>query len=98
MKLTINVTKEELLQAAENLINDQLDEDTFADLNAIGYASAERIAKIIKNHLESMIENIIGNPEDYLNPEEINQANKYVYLTDHAYRKMMDRDIPYPPK
>jgi hypothetical protein len=90
MKLTINVTKEELLQAAENLINDQLDEDTFADLNAI--------AKIIKNHLESMIENIIGNPEDYLNHEEINQANKYVYLTDHAYRKMMDRDIPYPPK
>ncbi|MGL5075508.1 MAG: hypothetical protein ACRDBG_06650 [Waterburya sp.] len=89
MKLIINITKEELLQAAENFINDQLDEDTFADLNAI--------ANIIKNHLEVTIENIICNPEDYLNPEEKEQANKYVYLTDHAYRKMMDRDIPYPP-
>jgi hypothetical protein len=90
MKLIIKVTKEELIQAAENLIYDQLDEDNFADLEAI--------AKIIKNHLESMIENIICNPEEYLNPEEKNQANKYVYLTDYAYRKMMDRDIPYPPK
>jgi hypothetical protein len=89
MKLKIIVTKDELIQAAENLIYDQLDEDNFADLDAI--------ANIIKNHLEVTIENIICNPEEYLKPEEKNQANKYVYLTDYAYRKMMDRDIPYPP-
>jgi hypothetical protein len=89
MKLKIIVTKDELIQAAENLIYDQLDEDNFANLDAI--------ANIIKNHLEVTIENIICNPEEYLNPEEKNQANKYVYLTDYAYRKMMDRDIPYPP-
>jgi CO dehydrogenase/acetyl-CoA synthase gamma subunit (corrinoid Fe-S protein) len=90
MKLIINVTKEELIQAAENLIYDQLDEDNFADLEAI--------ANIIKNRLEIIIEDVIIEPKKHLKPEELDQVDKHVYLTDYAYRKMIDRDIPYPPK
>lgn len=90
MNLSINVSQEDILQAVENLIHDKIDEDTFANEQAI--------ASIIKNHLQVTIENIICNPEEYLNPEEKNQVDKCFYLTDYAYRKMMDRDIPYPPK
>ena len=88
MKLEITVTKEELLQAVENLIYDQLDEDTFSD--------DEAIATIIKEHIESKIEDIISNPENHLNSDELSRVNKNVFLSDKAYRKMMDRDIPYP--
>jgi hypothetical protein len=88
MKLEITVTKEELLQAAENLIYDQLDEDTFSD--------DEAIATIIKEHIESKIEDIISNPENHLNSDELSRVNKNVFLSDKAYKKMMDRDIPYP--
>ena len=88
MKLAITVTKDELIQAVENLIYDRLDEDTFSD--------DEAIAEIIKQHIESIIEDIISNPEQHLNSDELSRVNKYVYLSDKAYQKMMDRDIPYP--
>ena len=88
MNLTITVTKDELLQAVENLIYDQLGEDTFSD--------DEAIANIIKQHIESKIEDIISNPEDHLNSDELSRVNKFVYLSNNAYIKMMDRDIPYP--
>ena len=88
MKLEIIVTKEELLQAVENLIYDQLDEDTISD--------DEAIANIIKQHIELKIEDIISNPENHLNSDELSRVNQNVYLSDRAYRKMMDRDIPYP--
>ena len=56
MKLIITVTPDELIQAAENLIYLQsLDKDTEAD--------EEAIANIIKQHLESEIEERITNPE-----------------------------------
>lgn len=90
MNLTITVTKDELLQAAENLIYEQLDEDTLYDNDAI--------ASIIKNHIELKIEDIISNPENHLNSEELSRVNKFVYLTDKAYKKVMNRDIPYPAK
>ncbi|MBE9044948.1 hypothetical protein IQ255_11105, partial [Pleurocapsales cyanobacterium LEGE 10410] len=51
MKPEIIVTKEDLYQAVENLIYGQLDEDTFSD--------DEAIATIIKQHIESKIEDII---------------------------------------
>ena len=95
MKLEIIVTKEELLQAAENLIYDQLDEDTFSDDEAMPSASFA-IATIIKEHIESKIEDIISNPENYLNSDELSRVNQNVFLSDKAYKKMMDRDIPYP--
>ena len=88
MKLEITVTPKDLYQAVENLIYDQLDEDTFSD--------DEAIATIIKQHIESKIEDIISNPEDYLSPDELSRVNQNVFLSDKAYRKMMDRDIPYP--
>jgi len=88
MKLTITVTQEELLQAVENLIYDKLDEDTISDDQAI--------ATIIKQHIESKIEDIISNPESHLSSDELSRVNKCVYLSDKAYKKMMDRDIPYP--
>ena len=88
MKIEIIVTTEELYQAVENLIYDQLDEDTFSD--------DEAIATIIKQHIESKIEDIISNPEDYLSSDELSRVNQNVFLSDKAYRKMMERDIPYP--
>lgn len=88
MKLEIIVTKEDLYQAVENLIYDQLDEDTFSD--------DEAIATIIKQHIEFLIEDIISSPEDYLSSDELLRVNQNVYLSDNAYKKMMDRDIPYP--
>ncbi|MDJ0589865.1 MAG: hypothetical protein QNJ72_07695 [Pleurocapsa sp. MO_226.B13] len=88
MKLEITVTKEDLYQAVENLIYDQLDEDTFSN--------DEAIAIIIKQHIESQIEDIISNPENHLNSDELSRVNQNVYLSDNAYKKMMDRDIPYP--
>ena len=87
MNFTITVTKEELLQAVENLIYDKLDEDTFSD--------DEAIATIIKQHLESKIEDVISNPENHLNRDELLKVDKHIYLSNHAYKKMMDRDIPY---
>ena len=87
MNLTITVTKDELLQAVENLIYDQLDEDTLSD--------DEAIANIIKEHIESKIEDIISNPENHLSSDELSRVNKFVYLSDKAYKKMMDRDLPY---
>lgn len=88
MKLTITVTEEELLQAAENLVYEKLNKDTFCDEKAI--------ANIIKEHLELKIEEVISNPEDHLNPDELSKVNQQIYLSDHAYKKMMNRDIPYP--
>ncbi|MGL6344735.1 MAG: hypothetical protein ACRC80_36990 [Waterburya sp.] len=88
MELTITVTKEELLQAAENLIYNELDEDTFSN--------DEAIATIIKEHIEFLIEDIISNPENHLNADELSRVNQNVFLSDKAYKKMMDRDIPYP--
>lgn len=88
MKPEIIVTKEDLYQAVENLIYDQLDEDTFSD--------DEAIATIIKQHIESKIEDMISSPEDYLSSDELSRVNQNVFLSDKAYKKMMDRDIPYP--
>lgn len=88
MNFVITVTKEELLQAVENLIYDKLDEDTFSD--------DEAIATIIKEHLESMIENLISDPEKHLNSDELSRVNQCISLSPSAYKKMMDRDIPYP--
>ena len=89
MKLIITVTPDELIQAAENLIYLQsLDKDTEAD--------EEAIANIIKQHLESEIEERITNPEKYLKPEEWEEVNKCFVMSPTAFKKMMDRDIPYP--
>ncbi len=89
MELSIEVTKEELLQAAENLIYTQsLDKDTEVD--------EEAIAKIIKKHLEGVIEDILSDPENYLKPDEWSEVNKCFMMSYSAYRKMMEQDIPYP--
>lgn len=89
MKLSIEVTKEDLMQAAENLIYTQsLDRDTEAD--------EEAIALVIKEHLEKAIEEILSNPEKYLTPNEWQQINKCFVMNYSAYIKMMNRDIPYP--
>lgn len=88
MELTITVTKEELLQAVENLIYNELDEDTFSN--------DEAIATIIKEHIEFLIEDIISNPENHLNTDELSRVNQHIYLSERAYKKMMDQDIPYP--
>ena len=88
MKLTIEVTEEELMQAAENLVYTQsLDKDTEADYEAV--------ARIIKEHLEKAIENILSDPENYLKPDEWSQVNKCFVMSYSAYRKMMEQDIPY---
>lgn len=89
MKLIIEVTEEELMQAAENLIYDLvLDKDTEADYEAI--------AVIIKEHLEKAVEDILSNPEKYLKPDEWSEVNKCLLMSYSAYRKMMEQDIPYP--
>lgn len=89
MKLEITITPEELLQAASNLVFEQnLDKDTEAD--------EEAIALIIKEHLEKAIEDILSDPENYLKPDEWSQVNKCFVMSPDAYKKMMDRDIPYP--
>lgn len=97
MKLTINVTKEELLQAAENLVYTQsLDKDTEAETEACREADLCEIAVVIKEHLEKAIEDILSNPENYLKAEEWEQVNKCFVMNYSAYKRMMDRDIPYP--
>lgn len=89
MKLEIIITKEELLQAAENLVYTQsLDKDT--------EANEEAIALVIKEHLEKAIEDILSDPENYLKPDEWSQVNKCFIMSPDAYKRMMDRDIPYP--
>lgn len=89
MKLAIEVTEEELMQAAENLIYDLvLDKDTEADEKAI--------AVIIKEHLEKAVEDILSNPEKYLKPDEWSEVNKCLLMSYSAYIKMMEQDIPYP--
>ena len=88
MKLEITITKEELLQAAENLVYTQsLDKDTEVD--------EEAIAGIIKEHLEKVIEDILSDPENYLKPKEWTEVNKCFTMPYSAYQKMMEQDIPY---
>lgn len=68
MELSIEVTRDELIQAAQNLIYDLvLDKDTEAD--------EEAIAVIIKEHLESAIEERLSNPDQYLKPNEWSQVS-----------------------
>jgi hypothetical protein len=89
MKLSIEITSDELIQAAQNLIYTQsLDKDTEAD--------EEAIALIIKQHLESVIEDILSNAEKYLKPEEWTQVNNCFTMNYFAYQKLMNQDIPYP--
>ena len=89
MELSITVTKEELIQAAQNLVYTQsLNEDTEADEKAI--------ALIIKQHLESAIEDILSDTEKYLKPDEWSQVNQHFVMSPKAYQKLMNRDIPYP--
>ena len=89
MKLSIEVTQDELIQAAQNLIYTQsLDEDT--------EANEEAIALVIKQHLECVIEDILSDAEKYLKPDEWSQINKCFVMKYSAYKKMMEQDIPYP--
>lgn len=93
MKLTIEVTEEELMQAAENLVYTQsLDKDTEADYEAIAVIIKEHLKKA----LEKAIENILSDPENYLKSDEWSEVNKCFIMSYSAYQKMMDRDIPYP--
>lgn len=93
MELVIKVTTEELDQAVENLvyfiINSQnLNEDVEIDERAI--------ALVIKQHLESRIEEILSDPENHLNKDEMSEIEKYFSMPYSAYLKMMERDISYP--
>lgn len=88
MNFIITVTKAEVLQAVENLVYEKLDEDTLSD--------DEAIAIIIKEHLELLIENVISEPEKHLSTDELSKVDRHIYLSEHAYKKMMDRDIPRP--
>jgi hypothetical protein len=89
MKLSIEITRDELIQAAQNLIYTQsLDKDT--------EANEEAIALIIKQHLESVIEDILSDAEEYLKPDEWSQVNKCFTMNYSAYKKLMNQDITYP--
>ena len=89
MKLEIIITKEELLQAAENLVYTQsLDKDTEAD--------EEAIAVVIKEHLEEAIEDILSNPENYLKAienwiENINDYPEDYLKEDYKFWKKIDK-------
>jgi hypothetical protein len=93
MELVIKVTIEELDQAVENLVyfiinNQNLNEDVEIDEQAI--------ALVVKQHLESKIEEILSDPEKYLNNDEMSEVEKHISMPYSAYRKMTERDISYP--
>ncbi len=93
MELTIKITEEDLMQAAENVVyfinyNQNLHPDSEIDEKAI--------AVIIKQHLENKIEDIISKPEQYLTSKEMEEVEKCFSMPYSAYIKMMERDIPYP--
>ena len=93
MELVIKVTAEEIDQAVENMvyfiINNQ-------NLNPNVEVDEKAIAEIIKHHLENRIEEILSDPEQYLNKDEMSEVEKYISMPYSAYLKMMERDIPYP--
>jgi hypothetical protein len=89
MELSIEVTREDLMQAAENLVYTQ-------SLNEDIEANEEAIASVIKNHLEKAIEEILTNPKKHLTLDEWKQVNDCCLMSYSAYIKMMNRDIPYP--
>jgi hypothetical protein len=101
MNLQITVTISEFLQAAENLsyfiIKDQnLNRNVEINENAFAKGAAKLTAEIIKHHLENKIDNILSNPEDYLDSDEMSEVEKFISMPYSEYLKMMDRDIPYP--
>ena len=92
-RFQVTVEADEMQQSVENLtyyiINDQnLNENVEIDDNAI--------AKIIENHLENKIEDILSNPEEHLSKDEMSEVEKFISIPYADYLKQMNRDIPYP--
>ena len=82
--MNIEITQEEINESVQNLIYDHsTDEGTEADEKAI--------AQLIKNRLESAIEDIMNNPEQYLDSDKLEQCFPMSHLN---YRKLMERSIP----
>jgi hypothetical protein len=101
MNLQITIITEEFLQAASNLsyfiIKEQnLNRNVEIKEKAFAKGAAKLTAEIIKHHLENKIDNILSNPEDYLNSDEMSEVEKFISMPYTDYLKMMDRDIPYP--
>ena len=84
-EIVLAITQSELEEATENLIYDYVNSDTEADEKAI--------AQLIKNRLQSITEDILNNPQKYLDSQELEQCFS---LSDSSYRKLMELSIPLP--
>ena len=82
--MNIEITQSEIIEATQNLIYDHaLGDDTEADEKAI--------AQLIKNRIQAVIEDILNDPEQYLDSDELEQCFPMSHLN---YRKLMERSIP----
>lgn len=82
--MNIEITQEEIIEATQNLIYDRA-------LNDATEADEKAIAQLIKNCLESAIEDIMNNPEQYLDSDKLEQC----FPMSHSnYQKLMERSIP----
>ena len=82
-EIVLAITQEELEEATENLIYDYANSDTEADEKAI--------AQLLKTHLRNTSENILNNPEQYLDSDELEKCFSMSY---QSHLKLMEQSIP----
>ncbi len=78
------ITQEELESATENLIYERI--------SGTGIEADEKaIAQLLKTYLRNTIENILNNPEQYLDSDELEKCFSMSY---QSYLKLMEQSIP----
>ena len=89
-QIAIEITGEEIEQSAVNLAYFLLEE--------AGYQDAEvdqvQLSRLVKQHLEEMIEEFLSNPEKVLAQSELEAAAACVAPPYEVVKKQLEQDIP----